>query len=212
MPPLPLGMSPSSDRPTKHDRSQPSPQARPSSAELLWSVPRGFPTWKRGKGGCLMTDGERPFTASRCRGQNVRTACRRNTMGFGGYSCSCCNITADASHRAFYIRLLPLGTYMILCDRCMKHQKQYAAGQPSLWDFIVEAHRNGALSTLLVLRTIEAATRRISLRMRRVAHAGTDAVRAFFQEISHSWTRCAMNLRERLWGGRYRPAPGRGRR
>ncbi|WP_447859379.1 hypothetical protein [Nitrospira calida] len=123
-------------------------------------------------------------------------------MGFGGYSCSCCSITADASHRAFYIRLLPLGKYMILCDRCMKHQKRYAAEQPSLWDFILEAHQNGALSTLLVLRTMEAATRRILVRMHRIALAGTDAVSAFLQEIGHYWARCAMSLRERLWGGR----------
>jgi|GEM_PF-5053039 hypothetical protein len=123
-------------------------------------------------------------------------------MGFGSYSCSCCNVTADASHRAFYIRLLPLGTYLILCDRCMKHQKRSAAEQPTLWDFILEAHRNGALSTLLVLRTVEAATRRILVRMRRVALGGVGAVSAFLQAISRYPERCAVSLRERLWGGR----------
>ncbi len=35
---------------------------RSLTSEPLQFIPRGFPTWKGGRDGCLMTDGERPFT------------------------------------------------------------------------------------------------------------------------------------------------------
>lgn len=90
---------------------------------------------------------------------------------------------------------------MILCDRCVKHPKRYAADQPTLWNLIVEAHRNGAPSALLIVRTVEAAAQRVSSRLRRAVLAAVGTLKAFLQEIGHYWTRCAVSFRERLWGG-----------
>ena len=122
-------------------------------------------------------------------------------MAFGRYSCSCCNAASDTSNRAFYIRLLPLGEYMILCDRCMKHRNRYTAEELTVWDLVLEAHRNGALSPLFIIRTTEVATERVLVRLRNVFRSGVGKLRSLAQEMSHYWERCAVSLRERLWGG-----------
>lgn len=46
-------------------------------------------------------------------------------MLFGNPTCSYCDISTRGSYRAFFIRILPDGEYLIICDWCLARERRY---------------------------------------------------------------------------------------
>lgn len=45
-------------------------------------------------------------------------------MFFGGAICGHCGVPTNATHRAFYLRLLPGCKYAVICDRCLARERR----------------------------------------------------------------------------------------
>lgn len=99
-------------------------------------------------------------------------------MGFGSANCDYCNIEPRDSRRAFYIRLMPGGECLILCDRC--HRWSMSAPTSGATAF---SSRADDLSRLLKARELWAAFARMCQQIARFCSADDFHFSAFLRKI-----------------------------
>lgn len=104
-------------------------------------------------------------------------------MGFGSATCNYCNIAPRDSRRAFYIRLMPGGEYVILCDRCHSWTKSDPPMSALISGTTALSPRGDDLSRLLKAREFWAAFAHMCRQIARFSSAGDSHLPAFSRKF-----------------------------